>query len=66
MADVTDIRIHNFSERLLDTVVHFHIMRMTDSLFIWMGKEAELSSLSVAMLTKYVSQYSPPGVHMAK
>ena len=59
MADVTDIRIHNFSERLLDTVVHFHIMRMTDSLFIWMGKEAELSSLSVAMLTKYVSVRPP-------
>ena len=53
--------VHNFSERLLDTVVHFHIMKMKDSLLIWIGKKAELNSLSVAMCTKYVSVHTPLG-----
>ena len=60
MADTSGIMVHNFSERLLDNMVHFHIMKMKDSLFVWMGKKAELSSLSIAMCTKYVSAYTPP------
>ena len=60
MADPTDIMIHNFSERLSENVVHFHVMKMIDSLFIWIGKEAEFSSLSVAMCTKYVSVHLAP------
>ena len=55
MADTSGIMVHNFSECLLDNMVHFHVMKMKDSLFVWMGKKAELSSLSVAMCTKYSS-----------
>jgi proteasome assembly chaperone 4 len=58
MADARELMVHNFSERLLDTVVHFHIMKMKDSLLIWIGKKAELNSLSVAMCTKYVSVHT--------
>ncbi len=57
MAGTREIMIHNFCERLLDNVVHFHIMKMKDSVLIWIGKKAELTSLSVAMCTRYVSVY---------
>jgi hypothetical protein len=55
MAGTREIMIHNFCERLLDNVVHFHIMKMKDSVLIWIGKKAELTSLSVAVCTRYVS-----------
>lgn len=53
--DSGEIIVHNFSENLFDNVVHFHVMGMKDSLFIWIGQKRELNSLSVAMCTKYVS-----------
>lgn len=55
MADFDEIKIHDFSERILERVVHFHVMKMRDSVFIWAGENLELNSLSVAMSTKYVS-----------
>lgn len=48
-------KVHTFSETLLDQTVHFQVLRMKDSLYIWIGSSPELSSLAVAMCTRYVS-----------
>lgn len=48
-------KVHEFSDTFLDQTVHFQILRMKDSLYIWIGSSPELSSLAVAMCTKYVS-----------
>lgn len=47
--------LHSFSETLLDQNVQFQILKMTESLYIWIGSSPEMSSLAVAMCTKYVS-----------
>ena len=49
--------VHTFSDTLLDQKVHFQILKMTDSLYIWIGSSLEMSSLAVAMCTKYVSMF---------
>ncbi|KAM9199044.1 proteasome assembly chaperone 4 isoform 1-T1 [Mergus octosetaceus] len=43
------IVLHDFSGRLGEQRVHFHAMRLRDSLFLWVGAAPALSSLAVAM-----------------
>lgn len=50
-----DVSLHNFSARLWEQLVHFHVMRLTDSLFLWVGATPHLRNLAVAMCTRYVS-----------
>ncbi|XP_022442266.1 proteasome assembly chaperone 4 isoform X1 [Delphinapterus leucas] len=50
-----NVTLHNFSARLWEQLVHFHVMRLTDSLFLWVGATPHLRNLSVAMCTRYVS-----------
>lgn len=50
-----DVSLHNFSARLWEQLVHFHVMRLTDSLFLWVGATPQLRNLAVAMCTRYVS-----------
>lgn len=38
-----------------EQLVHFHVMRLTDSLFLWVGATPHLRNLAVAMCTRYVS-----------
>ncbi|XP_054841607.1 proteasome assembly chaperone 4 [Eublepharis macularius] len=45
------ISLHNFCGRLSEQLVHFHAMRLRDSLFLWIGEAPQLSSLAVAMCT---------------
>ena len=47
--------VQTFSDTFLDQKVHFQILKMTDSLYIWIGSSPEMSALAVAMCTKYVS-----------
>lgn len=47
--------LHTFSDTLLDQKVHFQILKMTDSLYVWIGTSPEMDALAVAMCTKYVS-----------
>lgn len=49
------ISIHNFSEKILEQVVHFHVMKMKDCFFLWVGATPNLSNLAVAMCSKFVS-----------
>lgn len=49
------ISIHNFTEKILEQVIHFHVMKLSDSFFLWVGSSPVLSSLAVSMSSKYVS-----------
>lgn len=51
------ITVHNFSEKILEQVVHFHVMKMSGGFFLWVGSTPELSNLAVSMCSKYVSKY---------
>ncbi|XP_033263880.1 proteasome assembly chaperone 4 isoform X3 [Orcinus orca] len=55
-----NVSLHNFSARLWEQLVHFHVMRLTDSLFLWVGATPHLRNLSVAMCTRYVSAAGGP------
>ncbi|KAM6176491.1 proteasome assembly chaperone 4 isoform 2-T2 [Erethizon dorsatum] len=48
-----DVSLHNFSARLWEQLVHFHVMRLTDSLFLWVGATPDLRNLAVAMCSRY-------------
>ncbi|XP_063489077.1 proteasome assembly chaperone 4 isoform X1 [Symphalangus syndactylus] len=50
-----DVSLHNFSARLWEQLVHFHVMRLTDSLFLWVGATPHLRNLAVAMCSRYAS-----------
>ncbi|XP_020645501.3 proteasome assembly chaperone 4 [Pogona vitticeps] len=45
------ISLHHFCASLREQRVHFHAMRLRDSLFLWVGAGPELSNLAVAMCT---------------
>ncbi|XP_008336702.1 proteasome assembly chaperone 4 [Cynoglossus semilaevis] len=49
------ISIHNFTEKILEQVIHFHVMKLSDSFFLWVGSSPVLSSLAVSMSSKYDS-----------
>lgn len=59
------IALHDFMGRLGEQRVHFHAMRLRDSLFLWVGAAPALASLAVAMCSPRVSvpaaPPSPPG-----
>ncbi|XP_068092923.1 proteasome assembly chaperone 4 [Hyperolius riggenbachi] len=45
--------IHNFSEKLCDKLVHFHVMSLQDCFFLWVGFCPTLRNLAVAMCSRY-------------
>ncbi|XP_028912295.1 proteasome assembly chaperone 4-like [Ornithorhynchus anatinus] len=49
------ISLHNFSARLWEQLIHFHVMQLTDSLFLWVGAAPSLRNLAVAMCSRYDS-----------
>ncbi|XP_054983589.1 proteasome assembly chaperone 4 [Sorex araneus] len=50
-----DVSLHNFSARLWEQLVHFHVMRLADSLFLWVGATPHLRNLAVAMCSRFDS-----------
>ena len=48
-------KVHTFFDTLLEQKVQFQILKMTDSLYVWIGTSSEMNALTVAMCTKYVS-----------
>ncbi|XP_067906065.1 proteasome assembly chaperone 4 [Heterodontus francisci] len=52
-AGVPTLSVHNFSEKLSEQTVHFHVLRMKDSFFLWVGSAPTFSNLAVAMCTKF-------------
>ncbi|XP_042369646.1 proteasome assembly chaperone 4 [Plectropomus leopardus] len=49
------ITMHNFSERILEQVIHFHVMKLSGGFFLWVGSSPVLSNLAVSMSSKYDS-----------
>ncbi|XP_067418714.1 proteasome assembly chaperone 4 [Emydura macquarii macquarii] len=49
------ISLHDFCGRVGEQAVHFHAMRLRDSLFLWVGAEPALRSLAVAMCSPHDS-----------
>ncbi|XP_059197534.1 proteasome assembly chaperone 4 [Centropristis striata] len=49
------ITVHNFSEKVLEQVVHFHVMKLSGGFFLWVGSSPVLSNLAVSMSSKYDS-----------
>lgn len=49
------ITVHNFSEKILEKAVHFHVMKLNGGFFLWIGSAPVLSNLAVSMSSKYDS-----------
>ncbi|XP_074492377.1 proteasome assembly chaperone 4 [Sebastes fasciatus] len=49
------ITVHNFSERILEQVIHFHVMKLSGGFFLWLGSSPVLSNLAVSMSCRYDS-----------
>ena len=49
------VGVSTFKEKILGFDIHFYILRMRQSFFVWIGTEPNLEALSVAMQTRFVS-----------
>lgn len=49
------ISVHDFSEKLLEQVVHFHVMKLRGGFFLWVGSSPVLSNVAVSMNSKFDS-----------
>ena len=45
---------YSFDDTVTDRHIYFNVIKMKDSFFIWIGTEAKMTNLSIAMCTKYV------------
>uniref|UniRef100_H0XTQ8 Proteasome assembly chaperone 4 n=2 Tax=Otolemur garnettii TaxID=30611 RepID=H0XTQ8_OTOGA len=50
-----EVSLHDFRARLWEQLVHFHVMWLTDSLFLWVGATRHLLNLTVALYNCYDS-----------
>ncbi|XP_026146213.1 proteasome assembly chaperone 4-like [Carassius auratus] len=50
------IVVHDFSEKIMEQLVHFHVMKFSGGFFLWIGSNSPLlSNLALALDTKYDS-----------
>lgn len=54
-AETGAVAVHNFSEKLLEQLVHFHVMKLSGGFFLWVGAAPLLSNLAVSMSSRYDS-----------
>ncbi|KAL0165286.1 hypothetical protein M9458_041039, partial [Cirrhinus mrigala] len=52
-APVEPITVHDFSEKILEQLVHFHVMKLSGGFFLWIGSNPVLSNLALAVNSKY-------------
>ncbi|XP_038531058.1 proteasome assembly chaperone 4-like isoform X1 [Canis lupus familiaris] len=50
-----DVSLHNFSGRLWGQIIHFHVMQLMDSLFLWVWATPHLRNLTMTMCNRYDS-----------
>ena len=48
-------KVHDFSTRIVNQDVYFRVIKMKDSLLLWIGDRASMTDLAVAMPTRFVS-----------
>ena len=52
------LTVHNFVENIFDQNVHFHVLKLEGSFYLWIGlKPAKMQNLALAMSTRLVSWY---------
>ncbi|GAA6098419.1 proteasome assembly chaperone 4 [Tachysurus ichikawai] len=49
------VSVHDFCEKLLEHVVHFHVMKLTEGFWLWVGTSSVLSNLAVSMSSRFDS-----------
>ncbi|KAM9365574.1 proteasome assembly chaperone 4 [Pholidichthys leucotaenia] len=49
------LTVHNFSEKILEQPVHFHVMKLSGGFFLWVGSAPTLSNMAVSMSSRYDS-----------
>ncbi|KAJ7986358.1 hypothetical protein DPEC_G00339090 [Dallia pectoralis] len=49
VAEIGAITVHDFSEKILEQTVHFHVIKLTGGFFLWVGSKPVLSNLAVSM-----------------
>uniref|UniRef100_A0AAZ3PBI8 Proteasome assembly chaperone 4 n=1 Tax=Oncorhynchus tshawytscha TaxID=74940 RepID=A0AAZ3PBI8_ONCTS len=49
------ITVHDFSEKILEQTVHFHVIKLNGGFFLWVGSNPVLSNLAVSMESKFDS-----------
>ncbi|KAB5517199.1 hypothetical protein PHYPO_G00186950 [Pangasianodon hypophthalmus] len=49
------LSVHDFSEKLLEQMVHFHVLKLTGGFFLWVGTSPVLSNLAVSMNSRFDS-----------
>ncbi|XP_002741269.1 proteasome assembly chaperone 4-like [Saccoglossus kowalevskii] len=48
------LSVYNFSDRLMEHSIHFHVLKLNESFLVWIGdRSANMSSLAVSMTTPY-------------
>nr|XP_022321056.1 proteasome assembly chaperone 4-like [Crassostrea virginica] len=49
------LKYHFFSDKIMDTVVNFQVLKLRDSFYVWIGTSNKLGNVTVAMPTKFSS-----------
>ncbi|KAL4630999.1 proteasome assembly chaperone 4 [Arapaima gigas] len=49
------ISVHDFSEKILEQLVHFHVMKLRGGFFLWVGAAPRLDNLAVSMSSRFDS-----------
>ena len=50
----TKTSVHVFSDKVMDGVVNFQVIKMTDSFHLWIGSSAKFGDMAVSMQNKFV------------
>ncbi|XP_061184476.1 proteasome assembly chaperone 4-like [Saccostrea echinata] len=49
------LKYHVFSDKIMEKVVHFQVLKLKESFYIWICTSNKLGNLAVAMQTKFSS-----------
>ncbi|CAN9500753.1 unnamed protein product [Ophioblennius macclurei] len=49
------IKLHHFSEKILEQTVHFHVMKLSGGFFLWLGSAPVLSNVAMSISSRFDS-----------
>lgn len=53
--DRPTFKVHDFSARVANQDIYFRVIKMKDSLLLWINDKASMTELAVAMPTRFVN-----------
>ena len=59
------LKYYLFSDKIMDTVVNFQVLKLKDSFYVWIGTSNKLGNVTVAMPTKFVS-FKPKHIYCGR